>query len=108
MKLKQVMELTGLCPVHLADEEVEVAAVYCGDLLSDVLAHIRPSSLWFTIQGHQHVVAVAQLRDVAGIVLVNGVAPDPQTVTKAKSQGVNVFGSDETSAALCMKLAGRL
>jgi hypothetical protein len=108
MKLKEVIELLGLCPVHVADDDVDVAGVYCGDLLSDVLAHVKPESLWLTIQGHMHVVAVAQLRDVSCIVLVNGVAPDPQTVLKARSQGVNVFGSDETSAALCMKLAGKL
>jgi hypothetical protein len=108
MKLKQVIEFLGLCPVHLADENVEVSAVYCGDLLSDVLAHIQKDSLWFSIQGHMNVVAVAQLRDVACIVLVNGVAPDPQAVVRARSQGVNICGSDETSAALCMKLAGTL
>ena len=108
MKLKQVVELLGLCPVNLVNADVDVSAVYCGDLLSDVLAHIRPDSLWLTIQGHMHVVAVAQLRDVACIVLVNGVAPDPQTVAKAQGQGVNIFGSDESSAALCMKLAGKL
>jgi hypothetical protein len=108
MKLKQVIELLELSPVHLKDEDVEVASVYCGDLLSDVLAHVQPDSLWLSIQGHVNVVAVAVLRDVACIVLVNGVAPDPQTVLKAQSQGVNICGSDETSAALCMKLAGKL
>jgi hypothetical protein len=108
MKLKEVIDLLGLCPIHLADENLDVAEVYCGDLLSDVLAHVHPDSLWLTIQGHMHVVAVAQLRDVSCIVLVNGVAPDPQTVLKAQSQGVNIFGSDETSASLCMKLAGKL
>jgi hypothetical protein len=108
MKLKQVIELLELSPVHLTDENVEVASVYCGDLLSDVLAHVQPDSLWLSIQGHVNVVAVAVLRDVACIVLVNGVAPDPQTVLKAQSQGVNICGSDETSAALCMKLAGKL
>jgi hypothetical protein len=108
MKLKQVIELLELSPVHLTDENVEVASVYCGDLLSDVLAHVQPEALWLSIQGHVNVVAVAVLRDVACIVLVNGVAPDPQTVLKAQSQGVNICGSDETSAALCMKLAGKL
>jgi len=108
MKLKQVIELLGLCPVHLADDTVEVNAAYCGDLLSDVLAHVQTNAVWFSIQGHMNVIAVAQLRDVACIVLVNGVAPDPQTVAKARSQGVNLCGSDETSAALCMKLAGKL
>ena len=108
MKLKEIIELLKLCPVHLADENVEVAAVYCGDLLSDVLVHIQKDSLWLSIQGHTNVVAVAQLRDVACIVLVNGVAPDPQAVAKARSQGVNICGSEETSASLCMKLASKL
>lgn len=110
MKLTEVIEALELCPLCLPSDEseVEVTGAYCGDLLSDVLAHVQPDALWFTIQGHVNVVAVAQLRDVACIVLVNGVSPDPQTVAKAKSQGVNLCGSDRTSAELCMALSGRL
>jgi hypothetical protein len=109
MRLKQVIEELGLCPLHLLNEdEAEVTEAYCGDLLSDVLAHTKPNTIWFTIQGHVNVVAVAQLRDIVCVVLVNGVAPDPQTMAKARTQGVNLCGSELTSAELCMKLAGKL
>ncbi|MFN2352021.1 MAG: iron-sulfur binding hydrogenase [Kiritimatiellia bacterium] len=108
MQLREAIESLGLCPDAVADDTLEVQAVYCGDLLSDVLAHAPPHALWFTIQSHVNIVAVAQLRDVAAVVLVNGVAPQPQTIVKARDQEVNLCSSTETSAALCMRLAGRL
>ena len=51
MKLKPLMDRLGLCPIYLAPaaEELDVQAAYCGDLLSDVLAHIPNRALWFTI-----------------------------------------------------------
>ena len=109
MKLKALTDELDLCPLHLeSDGDADVQGAYCGDLLSDVLANIEPNSIWFTIQGHVNIIAVAQLREVACICLVNGAAPDPKTVAKARSLGISLCGSEETSAALCMKLAGTL
>jgi uncharacterized membrane protein len=98
----------GLCPLHVEDEDAEVTSAYCGDLLSDVMTHAQPDGAWFTIQSHVNIIAVAQLRDVACVVVVNGIAPDPQTVAKARSQGISLCGSEGTSAELCMALAGKL
>jgi hypothetical protein len=107
MKLSDVIRELNLTPISVADDgNIDVTSAYCGDLLSDVLAHAKPNSLWFTIQSHLNTIAVAQLRDIACIVLVNGVAPDPQTIAKAKSQEISLCGSEETSAALCMRLTG--
>lgn len=109
MTVEQLVGVLGLDPINLADPASRpVTAAYCGDLLSDVMAHCQAGSVWFTVQAHVNTVAVAELRDVACIVLVNGVSPDPQTAARAKAQGVNVCGSEHSSAALCMLLAGKL
>ncbi len=108
MKLAKMINELELCPFTIADDTLEVNGAYCGDLLSDVLAHVEANDLWFTIQSHVNIVAVAQLRDVACIVLVNDVAPDPQTISKAQSLGINICGSSQTSAKLCMTLANKL
>ena len=109
MKLDNIIKELGLTPVVLENEScTEVTSVYCGDLLSDVIAHVQPDALWFTIQGHVNIIAIAQLRDIAGIVLVNGSKAEDQAIDKAREQGVNLCMSNETSAALCMKLAGKL
>lgn len=109
MTVKELIDYLGLDPVHVADDgSAEVTGVYCGDLLSDVLAHCPPDSVWFTVQGHINTLAVAELRDVACLVVVNGVSPDLEAVGKAHSQGVTLCGSPASGAELVMKLAGKL
>lgn len=109
MTVAEMIKLLDLCPVHLEDEgRAQVESVYCGDLLSDVLANAEAGGVWFTVQGHNNVIAVAALRDLACVVVVNGVAPDPLAVANARSQGVSLCGSQMPAAELCLKLAGKL
>lgn len=109
MTVEALVALLGLDPIHLADAaERQVTTAYCGDLLSDVMAHCQAGAVWFTVQAHVNTIAVADLRDMACIVLVNGVSPDPQTTARAEAQGVNLCGSELSSAALCMRLSGKL
>ncbi len=109
MTVAELISELELDPIHVADnEEAQVAGVYCGDLLSDVLAHCPPEAVWFTVQGHLNTVAVADLRDAVCVVVVNGVSPDAQAVAKAQSQGVTLCGSQATGAELVMKLAGKI
>ncbi len=77
---------------------------YCGDLLSDVMAHAPQGSVWLTIQGHQNIVAVAVLKEIAAIILVNGRIPDDDTRTKADEEGIPVLLSQDTS----YQVAGQL
>jgi hypothetical protein len=59
---------------------VEVRGGYVGDLLSDVMANGREGDLWITRQIHQNIVAVASLKDLAGIILVRGAEPAADTL----------------------------
>ena len=109
MNVIQLMDELKLTVHHLeGDGSAVIGAAYCGDLLSDVMAHAPAGSVWFTIQAHVNIVAVAQLREVACVVLVNNSMPDANALEKARKQGVTILGSTETSATLCMRLAGRL
>jgi len=110
VKLRQIVSELALTQ-YSVDEgklDTEVHTAYCGDLLSDVMAHAPEDSVWFTVLAHLNIVAVAQLRDVSCVIIVNGSEPDRQTVDKAREQGVALFGSKENSAQLCMKLSGKL
>lgn len=69
----------------------EVKGGYASDLLSDVMAHSQEGDVWVTIQGHPNIVAVAALRDLAGIILANGRQPDEQTVQRAEEEGVPIL-----------------
>ena len=89
MNLNEIAQRLSLevCAGHGA-LGTEVRGGYASDLLSDVLAHARAGDLWVTLQTHLNIVAVASMKEVAGIVLVNGRRPDPDTLEKAAEENV--------------------
>jgi hypothetical protein len=80
------------------------AGGYAGDLLSDVMAHGRKDDLWLTIQIHPNIVAVAVLKELAGIILVNGREPAAEAVKQADQERVPLLGTRLSA----FELAGRL
>jgi len=69
----------------------EVRGGYVGDLLSDVMGNSKKGDLWITRQTHQNIVAVASLKELAGIVLVQGKKPDEDTLEKAIQEGITIL-----------------
>jgi predicted transcriptional regulator len=82
----------------------EVTGGYASDLLSDVIAHSRKGNLWITIQTHPNIVAVATMKELAGIILTGGREPDPETLRKAEEEGVPIL----VSPVFTFELVGRL
>jgi len=77
---------------------------YVGDLLSDVMGNSQEGDVWITRQVHPNIVAVASLKDLAAIVLVNGSEPAPETLNKAMAEGIPVLLAKESAFAV----AGRV
>lgn len=70
-----------------------VAGGCAGDLLSDIIAHGRKDDLWVTIQVHPNILAVAVLKELAGIVIAGGREPAAETVERAEREGVPLLVS---------------
>jgi len=82
----------------------EVTGGYASDLLSDVIAHGRKGNIWITIQTHPNIVAVATMKELAGIILTGGREPDSDTLQKAEEEGIPIL----LSPLLTFELVGRL
>ncbi|HUI63821.1 MAG TPA: serine kinase [Bacteroidota bacterium] len=94
MTLQNVVEklhLSASCGTESMDREVRGG--YTGDLLSDVIAHSSAGDLWVTMQVHVNIVAVAVLKDLAGIIIVQGRQPAEDTVRKATEEHVAILVS---------------
>ncbi len=92
MKAKRLQDFPGIeltAGARGLDREIE--NVYCGDLLSDVMAHCPRNAVWLTVQSHQNIIAVAVLREIAAIILVNGQTPDEDTRFRADEEEIPVF-----------------
>jgi len=68
-----------------------VTGGHVGDLLSSVMAKSAQGQVWVTIQSHPNIVAVAALLELAVIIVVEGVEPEPATLARAQEQGVTVL-----------------
>ncbi|MCX6143806.1 MAG: DRTGG domain-containing protein [Ignavibacteriales bacterium] len=95
MKLKDVVERLHLSVLTGQDRlDQVVTGGYASDLLSDVIANSRPNSVWVTMHIHENIVAVAVLKDLAGIIIVQGRQPAPETLQKAAKEKVVIMVSD--------------
>jgi hypothetical protein len=71
-----------------------VTGGYTGDLLSDVMANSHEGDIWITRQVHQNIVAIATLKEHAGIILVNSCEPAKDTLEKALQENVPILISN--------------
>ncbi len=88
------------------DLDREVTGGYASDLLSDVLANGEPGNIWVTLQVHQNIVAVASMKDFAGIILVNSREPETDTVEKAEAENVVIMVTELPTFELVGRLYG--
>jgi len=105
MTLTEVVERLGLRVVTPGGSgDSKVTGGYTGDLLSDVMANSKAGNLWITMQTHQNILAVAKLKDLAGIVLVNDRQPNEETMRKADEEQVTILSTGESA----FSISGRL
>ncbi len=105
MKLKDLVENLSLeVKTPGADLEREVTGGYVSDLLSDVLGNAQEGFVWITLQVHLNIVAVASLKGLSGIILVNNRTPGEDTLKKAREEKIPIM----TTPLPTFELVGRL
>ncbi len=82
----------------------EVTGGYASDLLSDVIANSRKGNIWVTLQTHPNIVAVASMKELAGIILTGGREPDSDTLQKAEEEEIPIL----VSPLYAFELVGKL
>jgi serine kinase of HPr protein (carbohydrate metabolism regulator) len=105
MKLREIVEKLQLQVLVGQDRlDTEVTGGYTSDLLSDVMANSQAGNVWITLQTHQNIIAVAKLKDMAGIIIVNNRQPDEDTLQRAREENIPVLGTAE----IAYRISGRL
>ena len=105
MTVREIVEKLGL--QVLAGEEAldrEVRGGYVADLLSCVMAGAQPDQLWFTLQTHLNIVAVASLAGVAAVVITENAPVSTETVKRATQEGVILLSSQAPTFETMVKL----
>lgn len=74
--------------------ENEISGGYVSDLLSDVMGNACENQVWITLQTHQNVMAIAALKDLAAVILVKGLEPEPEMAEHSEKEGIPVLGTN--------------
>jgi hypothetical protein len=96
------LDLKVLC--GQADSDADISGAYASDLLSDVMGRARHGNAWITMQTHKNIVAVASLKELPLVIIVNGNIPDRDTLESALSENIIIAGTNEGT----FRISGRL
>ena len=92
MKIHRIVEELKLeIKSRVSNPDKEVTGGYASDLLSDVIANAKKDSVWITLQIHKNIVGVAALKELAGIIIVNGRKPEKETIEKAEEEDIPIM-----------------
>jgi hypothetical protein len=92
MELQEIIKSLSLkVETPSADLNREVKGAYVSDMLSDVIGNSKEGFLWVTIQVHLNIIAVASLKNLSGIILVNGRVPAEDTLKKALAENIPIM-----------------
>ena len=105
MKVSEIVEKLDL-KVYSGREGLnrEISGGYVSDLLSDVMGNAREGEVWITLQVHQNVMAIASLKDLAAVILVNNLEPQENTVRHSDNENIPVLGTSLSTFEIAGKL----
>ena len=89
---------------EMAENEINISGCYIGDLLSNVMGNAKAGQLWLTVMTNINVVAVAQLLELSGIVLLEDNRIENDVLLRAQMENIPVFLSKEPAYQAAVKL----
>ena len=88
-EIVQELDLKVRCAAHNLNKQV--SGGYASDLLSDVMANSKKGNIWITLQIHHNIIGVASLKELAGIIIVNGREPEEDALKKAEEENIPIL-----------------
>jgi hypothetical protein len=105
MTVSEIAEKAGLNIISGSRYiDKEVTGVYICDLLSDVMGNANEGMLWVTLQTHKNIMAVATLKDLAGIILIKGLQPAADCAIQSETEKIPILGTELSAFDICGKL----
>ncbi len=105
MKLNEIREILRCRVLAGQDDLSQEVSNGCGaDLMSDVLAFIKPNAVLLTGLTNVQTVRTADIADVKAIVYVRGKLPEPEAVELARDKGIVLLATHLPMFEACGRL----
>jgi serine kinase of HPr protein (carbohydrate metabolism regulator) len=105
MKIRELAEKLNLKVVSgFEGLNNEISGGYTSDLLSDVIGNAESGAVWITLQTHKNVLAIASLKDLAGIIVVKNLIPEADLIEQSNEENIPVMVTSESTFSISGKL----
>jgi serine kinase of HPr protein (carbohydrate metabolism regulator) len=105
MKVKELAEQLQMKVVSgHSGLDNDITGGYSSDLLSDVLAHAEQGNVWITLQTHKNVMAIASLKDLAAVIIVNNNQPEEEMIAHSNEENIPVLLTSEPTFSISGKI----
>ncbi|MBN2348767.1 MAG: serine kinase [Bacteroidales bacterium] len=95
MNIITIIDKLGLTQLsEIFNPEQEINGGYTSDLLSDVMGNASEGEVWITMQTHKNIIAVASLKELAAIIIVNNHKPEKDTIEAAEKEQIPLLGTN--------------
>jgi len=82
----------------------DITGGYASDLLSDVIGNAEQGNIWITMQTHKNVMAVASLKDLAAVLVVNNHQPEADMLQQCNEEQIPVLVTGEPAFTINGKI----
>ncbi|MBS7307485.1 MAG: hypothetical protein KIG43_05420 [Eubacteriales bacterium] len=105
MKISDVVEVLG-CSVICGEQflDLEVDNAFGSDMMSDVLAYVKPTTLVLTGMVNSHVIRTAEMLEIRCILFVRGKVVTEDLIEHAKQNDLVLLSTPMTLYEACGKL----
>jgi len=94
MKINEIVQIVeGKLLTPEINPELEIKGGFAGDLMSDVLASIRPESVLITGLSNPQVIRTAIIADARAIIFARGKKLSPETIHLAEQEKMPIISS---------------
>ena len=105
MKVSELINKTGFKAFGSdAAFEKEIEGVFVGDLLSWVMGNAEVNQVWITVQSHLNIVAVAALKEIGCLIIVQGAEVGEDTIQKAIEEDIAILTCSQSAYETCCLL----
>jgi len=101
-EIKEILEAEIFAGDDFLDKEIKMAGG--SDLMSDVLAFVKPGGLLLTGLTNPQVVRTAEMAELEAICFVRGKIPGKETIELAEAKKVPLLGTHLSMFASCGRL----
>lgn len=82
----------------------DITGGYASDLLSDVIGNADQGNIWITMQTHKNVMAVASLKDLSAVLVVNNHQPEADMLQQCNEEQIPVLITAEPAFTINGKI----